>query len=278
MDIGSLIGNPLLWLFGLFIIIFIAYMLKSYISAFISSLFYDYVIDGVLSFADNFVMGIGLTGFDVGDWIASIIIFMRYYKQLGWGWALLCALEAANFGFSIIPGIGEPIEWFFNFFPIITIVIAIKQYNANSTYSSIKEYYDFIKEEDNDAAEKWKGAVDKIHQYYESLDYTDLAKEGSGITEGLHAEVGKIIMKKLNTAQKYVIETLEQENQIPKEQIEQIKSAVDNAMQTIDTDWQGANTMADSILQSVSSLVYQAQSKKKPEETAETIDEFKEAV
>ncbi|MFA6888990.1 MAG: hypothetical protein WC254_05855, partial [Candidatus Woesearchaeota archaeon] len=174
MDIVSLIGNPVVWVIIAIIIIALVYTLKSYLSILASSLFYDYIIDGGLSFADNFVAGVGLTGFDVGDWIAAVIIFMRYRKQAGVGWALLFAAEAANLGLSLIPGIGEPIEWFFNIFPIITIVMIYKQSQANSVYSPVIECYDYLKDENPDAAEQWKGAVDKIKQYYNSLDYEDL--------------------------------------------------------------------------------------------------------
>ena len=264
MDIGSLIGNPVAWLVVAFILLAILYALRSYFTALLSSLFYDYVVDGALSFADNFVAGAGLVGFDIGDWIAGIIIFMRYYKQLGKGWALICALEAANFGLSLIPGIGEPIEWFFNFFPIITIVVMIKQYNANTINNSIQEYYNYIQNEDNDAAEQWKGAVDKIKQYYDSLDYENLGKEGKGIAEGLHAEAGKNIMKKLNTAQKYIIDYLEEQANartgiVSADELNSIRGAIERAIQDIDTDWRTADTEANQILQSVSSLVYAAQ-------------------
>ncbi len=264
MDIGSVIGNPIVWVVAAFILLFVIYMLKSYITALFSSLFYDYVIDGALSFADNFVAGAGLVGADIGDLIAGIILFLRYYKQIGWKWALLCAAEAVNFGLSLIPGIGEPIEWFFNLFPIISIVVMIKQYNANSTYNSIKEYYGFIKDEDPDAAEKWKGAVEKIHHYYDSFDYTDMTKEGAGIKEGLHAEAGKIIMKKLNTAQKYIIEYLEEAANartgvVSVDDLNNIRGAIERAIQDIDTDWRTADNEANQILQSISSLVYAAQ-------------------
>ncbi len=259
MSLSSLIGNPLLWVVIGFILLFIIYMLKSYFTALFSSLFYDYIIDGALSFADNFLYGAGIVGLDIGDLVAGIIIFMRYYKQLGWGWALLCGLEAANFGLSLIPGIGEPIEWFFNFFPIISLVVMIKQYSANSTKNTIQEYYSYLQSEDSDAAEKWKGTIEKIQQYYDSLDYTDLSKEGTGIIEGLHAEVGKIIMKKLNTAQKYIIEELEQNKQVNTQDIDTLKSAIERAIQDIETDWRTADSEANSILQSVSSMVYAAQ-------------------
>ncbi len=274
MNIGSIFGNPIAWIIAGFILIAIIYFLKSYITALASSLFYDYIIDCALSFADNFIAGAGLAGADIGDLAAGIIIFMRYHKQLGLGWALLCAAEAANFGFSLIPGIGEPIEWLFNFFPIISIIVMIKQSQANSIKNSINEYYDYIQSEDADAAEKWKGAVNKIKEYYEKFDYTNLHKEGAGIEEGLHAEVGRIIMKKLNTAQKYLIEELEKNAN--HENIETIKSAIERTIQDIETDWRTAANEANSILQSVSSLVYQTQSKQSNEEQ-EQADEFKEA-
>ncbi|MFA6889293.1 MAG: hypothetical protein WC254_07400, partial [Candidatus Woesearchaeota archaeon] len=86
-----------------------------------------------------------------------------------------------------------------------------------------------------------------------------LGKEGTGIAEGLHAEVGKNIMKKLNTAQKYIIEQLEDQVETGTMSItdlNSIKGAIERTVQDIDTDWRTADTEANQILQSVSSLVY----------------------
>ena len=39
-----------------------------------SALIYDYIVDGGLSLADNFILGAGLVGLDFGDWLAALLI------------------------------------------------------------------------------------------------------------------------------------------------------------------------------------------------------------
>lgn len=103
---------------GVILVIFFIFFRRYF-----SALFLDYVVDGCLSFADNFVFGAGLVGLDIGDWIAAIIIFSKEKKISGKGVAMLAAWEATNFlPVSLIPGIGEVVETFLGFFPAVFIL------------------------------------------------------------------------------------------------------------------------------------------------------------
>lgn len=88
-----------------------------------SALILDYVVDGGLSFVDNFIAGAGAIGLDIGDWIAAIIIFKKEKKITGGAIAMLAAWEATNFlPISLIPVVGEVVETFFGFFPAVFIL------------------------------------------------------------------------------------------------------------------------------------------------------------
>jgi hypothetical protein len=87
-----------------------------------SALIYDFVVDPLLSFADNFIAGAGLIGLDFGDWIAAFLIFKKEKKITGGPIAMFAAWEATNFlPISLIPVVGEAVEIFFNFFPAVFI-------------------------------------------------------------------------------------------------------------------------------------------------------------
>jgi len=103
---------------GVLIIIIFAIFFRRYLSAII----YDYVVDGGLSFADNFIAGAGLIGLDIGDWIAAFLIYRKEGKISGGGVAMLAAWEATNFlPLSFIPVFGEILEVIFNLFPAVFI-------------------------------------------------------------------------------------------------------------------------------------------------------------
>lgn len=102
---------------GFLLFIVLSFFFRRYISA----LFYDYVIDGGLSFADNLLAGAGAIGLDFGDWIAAVLIFVKERKITNGFMAGIVAWEATNFiPFSLIPVIGEVIEVIFNLFPAVT--------------------------------------------------------------------------------------------------------------------------------------------------------------
>lgn len=98
------------------------FVFRKKITVYFTSLAYDYGVDGLFSFLDNFIYGVGLVGLDIGDWFAAGLIFVRQKKITGGFIAFIVAWEAANFlPASLIPGIGESIEIFFNLFPAVTI-------------------------------------------------------------------------------------------------------------------------------------------------------------
>jgi len=98
-------------------------------------LFYDYVVDGVLSFADEFLDPLlDLTGigapipWEPGDLLAAIIIFKKERHISGRGVAFIVAAEALSFGIEplleMLPGgsiIAAPVGWFFNVFPAVSL-------------------------------------------------------------------------------------------------------------------------------------------------------------
>ncbi len=274
--IGDIISNPIFWLICAFFVFALVYSLRSYIRALGTSLFFDYGVDAGLSFGDE-LLGIGVTGLDVGDWVGSILMFLKYREQVGTGWALLFLAEAANFGLSLIPGIGEGFEFFFNMIPLATLVVLLKQHQANEIYTSVKEYADYLKQEQTTSTEGIKKELQEIDALYNSCAYQQLFALGTGIGDGLAAEVKQIIQNKLTRAQQQVMTTLQKEvemgtGKIHQQDIAAVTAAIQRALSELETDWKQADQDANQILQSVSSLVYQVQQ----ESPAKTSDMFKE--
>lgn len=252
--VGDVLTNPVFWIFIAVCFGVIVYSLRSYFVALFTSLFFDYAVDAGLSFGDNLLGGVGLAGADVGDIAAGIILFMKYKKQVGWGWALLFFAEAANFGLSVIPGIGEGLEIIFNFFPLVTVVILWKQTQANQIYFPVKEYQEYLKNENPEIAQKIDGEGKRIEELYTASAYQELLKEGTGIRESLFGEVKQSIQAKLNQAQQHLIETLEKEAEqgtFQKETIDTIRAAIGQAQGELETDWKQADADANQILASV---------------------------
>lgn len=275
--IGDIISNPIFWMTCAFFILAILYSLRSYIRALGTSLFFDYGIDAGLSFGDE-LLGIGVTGLDVGDWIGAALLFLKYKQHLGTGWAFLFAAEAANFGLSFIPGIGEGFEFFFNMIPLTTIVVLLKQNQANAIYSSIKEYADYLKQEQTTSIEGIKKELQEIDALYNACAYQQLFALGAGIRDGLAAEVRQLIQTKLTRAQQQVMTTLQKEvelgtGKIHQQDISIVTAAIQRALGELETDWKQADADANQILHSVSSLVYHVQQESSPEKS----DAFKEA-
>jgi len=275
--LGDIISNPVFWLICAFFVLAVLYSLRSYIRALGTSLFFDYGIDAGLSFGDE-LLGIGVTGLDVGDWIGAVLMFLKYRQQVGTGWALLFLAEAANFGLSLIPGIGEGFEFFFNMIPLATFVVLLKQHQANQIYNSIKEYANYLKQEQTSSTEGIKKELQEIDALYNSCSYQQLFALGAGIREGLAAEVKQIIQAKITSAQQQVMTTLQKEVQqgtgkIHQQDIAAVTAAIQRALGELETDWKQADQDANQILRSVSSLVYQVQQ----ESPAEPADVFKEA-
>lgn len=80
----------------------------------------DYVVDALLSFGDELLLVVGLD-LDIGDLAAAVKVFMEERKVVGGLWAIIPALEAANFIIGMIPYVGTPIEYITNIFPAVTV-------------------------------------------------------------------------------------------------------------------------------------------------------------
>lgn len=281
MDIIQLVQNPLFLLFLLFIIVAFLYAFRSYIGPLVTALFFDYVIDAGLSFADDLI-GVGLTGIDVGDWVAAVILFTKYKGQVGNAWAILFALEAANFGLSFIPGIGEGFELLFSAVPIVSLVIFYKQYEANQFYYPIKEYAVYLRDEN---AEKFKNVEETVKAFekeYSTGNYEKIKREGKLVKEELFGQVQQTITGKLSRAQQYIITTLQKEvdagsGKLHQQDIATLSNAIQQATRDIETDWRLADSEANQILHSVSSLVYQVGKEELQVKKEEPQDAFKQA-
>ena len=111
------IGLEHMILIGIVVLVISFIFFRRYFSA----LIYD-VMDGILSFLDNFVGGVGLLGLDIGDWVAAFIIFKREKKITGKLFAGIAAWEATNLiPFSFIPIFGEILEFILGFVPTVFI-------------------------------------------------------------------------------------------------------------------------------------------------------------
>lgn len=83
-----------------------------------------------LSFSDTLLYATPLAGFDVGGLIAATLIYRKERKIVG-AWAIIPALEAANFLVCMIPIIGEPIEFITNLTPAVFITrIIFSKYSS----------------------------------------------------------------------------------------------------------------------------------------------------
>jgi hypothetical protein len=269
MDIIQLVQNPLFLLFILFMIIAFLYAFRSYIGPLLTALFFDYGVDAGLSFADDFLGGAGLTGLDIGDWVAACILFAKYRKQVGNGWALLFAAEAANFGLSFIPGIGEGIELLFSAVPLVSLVIFYKQYQANQVYYPVKEYAAYLRQENVEKFQNVEEAVRAFEKEYASGNYEKIGEDGKIVKDDLFGKVQQTILAKLSRAQQYIITTLQKEvdagtGKLHQQDITTLSNAIQQATRDIETDWHLADSEANQILHSVSSLVYQV-GKEEPE-------------
>lgn len=82
----------------------------------------DYVVDLGLSSLDE-LFGSLAYRIDWGDWIAAPIIYFRVRKFTSKKVALFAAWEATGyFPIPFIPIIGDGVDWFANFFPMVTLI------------------------------------------------------------------------------------------------------------------------------------------------------------
>jgi len=162
------------------IVIIILVISAIFFRRYTSALFSDFVIDPVLSFADLLLAGTGALGLDIGDWIAAFLIYKREKKISGGMVALLVAWEATNFlPISLIPVVGEVVEFFTNFFPAVFIsrLLFNKYRPAEAKEKKLEGEVNIAKEagiEDIKAQEK---ALERIKDLIKQADPVDALKE-----------------------------------------------------------------------------------------------------
>jgi len=124
--------------YGIFIIVGVITLFIVF-RRFAKALTFDYLVDGLLSFIDeplDLIMDFTVVGspipWEIGDLIAAVVIFKRYKHITGKFAAFIMGAEALSFGIEpaleMLPGgsiIAAPIGWFFNLFPIVTIMFII---------------------------------------------------------------------------------------------------------------------------------------------------------
>lgn len=258
IELQELLTNPIFIVFILFVVGTILFALRSYFKALIYATSYDYLIDGGLSFADELV-GIGITGIDVGDWIAGGILFWKYRSIVGWKFAALFAAEAANFGLSLIPGIGEGIEIFFNFFPIVSLVILYKQYQANHAYEEVMECDAYLKQETASAEKDLAVQVHDFMHAYSEQHYEEAMEKGKAVKKDILAQVTLCIEDKLLSVEKQL-------RALPKQQADAFQRAVEQVREEVDSNWRAAAQHAQELLSQVSSAVYHFQLQEREEQ------------
>ncbi len=269
IDVMSLIQNPVFWVGVLFFFCAIAYFFRNYVKAFFSGLFGDYVLDAGLSFADEFFTG--LTGLDFGDWLGAALIYLKYRKQVGDLFAFILLAEAANFFIlSFIPVIGTGIEYFFNLFPLVTIFLFIKQWQADRVFTPIHEYYTYLQQEGKDLGQKLSPLYNDFKKLYESCMYQEILQKGKGQKEVFFAEIKQLILTKITTIQNSLLKIMEEQPGISKQEIDAFAARLQNCMQLIDTDWRYAADEANLLQQQIASLGYWAQ--QQPSEPANNTD------
>jgi hypothetical protein len=251
IELQELLTNPVFIVFLLFVVGAIFYTLRSYFKALLSAASYDYLIDGGFSFADELV-GIGITGIDIGDWVAAGILFWKYRPLVGNWWALLFAAEAANFLLSLIPSIGEGIEVFFNLFPLVSLVILYKQYQANQIYDEVKDCDTYLKQENAPAEKDISVEVNDFMQAYSQQHYQDIMAKGKAVKKSILGQVKLLVEDKLLAVEKQLRE-------LPKEQVDAFQRAIEQTQQEFDSDWRAAAQHAQELLGNVSAVVYQIQ-------------------
>ena len=202
-----------------------------------SGLIYDYVVDGILSFADNFIAGAGLVGLDIGDWIAAFLIFKKEKKISGKGIALLAAWEATNFlPISLIPVVGEMVEWFFNFFPAVTISrLLFNKYRPAGKQVRKLEKEISIAEQLGIKVSKEKGVLKDVKKLIKKANPVGALKELRSkkpikeVSSKLRDYVDGLISDANNVIQ-YIVN---QNIQAPQEMINMLQGAINEAWQLL---------------------------------------------
>ncbi|MBI5073257.1 hypothetical protein HZA99_05560 [Candidatus Woesearchaeota archaeon] len=245
INIGTLLMQPSSWIIVALLLLAILYSLRSYFGA----LLYALPLDGLDALASDL--------FPVfGDAAASIAIFLFYRKKIGNGWAAFLFLEANNFFAEFwLPGIGAGLAIFFNFFPAITLVVLLKQWQANQIYQPVKEYYEYLDQEAPEIAKRLKPEYEEAKELYESYAYLTFEEKGPAKKEALFLAIKEVIEERLIAAE-------QQLSSLPQQEAQQYQQRIQAVKDEIDTDWRDAASYAQELEQQISSRATQMQNTK----------------
>lgn len=191
-----------------------------------SALFYDYVVDAGLSFADTFIGTIPL-----GDAIAAFLIYKKEKKIVGW-WAILPTLEAVNFIIGAIPVVGQPIEVVTNLTPavFITRLLFNKFRPAEKKEKKLEEEISIAEQAGIDVR-KQKKILNDINKLIKKSDPVDALKEFRSkkpvkeVSSKIRAYVDGLISDANNVIQ-YIVN---QNIRAPQNMIDELQKGIDKA-------------------------------------------------
>lgn len=178
--------------FGVWGILIFVVLLGFVFRKYLGALFLDYVVDGLGSFLDNLI-GIGIMGLDVGDFIAGIIIFFRFRKSVGNLWAFIALLEAWNFFLGFIPGVGEVFETIFGFIPAVTLLTLFfsKEDKAKEEGKSLEKNLEIAK---NEGIETEEGkSLEKIKKLLEKRNFVEALENAKKANDSVKSRLNDYV-------------------------------------------------------------------------------------
>ncbi|MBN2367629.1 hypothetical protein JXC34_01320 [Candidatus Woesearchaeota archaeon] len=142
--------------------------------------------DFLLSFGDE-LLGIGVAGLDIGDWLAAINNFVIMKEKVSTFWAFFTTWEITGFlPLNFIPGIGESME-IFNIVPTSTIVIFLfnKQKAAGDALNFLDENLRIAEHNKIGKWRHWRDKHEEIKKMNSAGKWVSTLREASKINKEL---------------------------------------------------------------------------------------------
>jgi hypothetical protein len=212
------------WIQILIIAFLLFIVLTLIFKRYITALIYDYGVDFGFSFAGSFFMGLGFIGFDIGGFIAAILIYKKEKKITNTFFAGFVAWEATNFfPFSFIPGLGL----FTNFFPAVTLgrLVFNKFGDAEEKEKKIEQEI-LIAEQVGVEVSKQKKGIIEIKKLIKAEDPVDALSKEEQIDKELLEKMNKYVDKLICDVENVIRTILNQDIQAPQESINILQEAI----------------------------------------------------
>ena len=215
---------------GLFIVL--SLLFKRYFGA----LIYDYVVDFGLSTLDNFLMGAGTLGLDIGDWAAAVLIFKKEKKISYMFIAFLAAWEATNLlPLSFIPIFGELLEVILNLCPTVFILrLIFSRYGqADKAEKRFKKNIDVAKDA-GIKIKKFQDYLHEIHHLIEKENPVGALKEEARDEKELHRLMKEYVEKLISEAVEIINKIVSTRPEGPDEIIEMLQEGIRKSEELLD--------------------------------------------